>query len=717
VPAILAYGIIQGVGPVHALVESSAVAILAVAAVRLQDSRRQSTLAAVIGLLTSSAVLVHLSGGLIEMHFHYFVMVGVVTLYQDWEPFLVAIAYVVLQHGVAGAISPGSVYNHQSAIQHPWEWAAVHGVFILGMSAAGIASWRFNEILLRHADERLSLLTATLDATAEGVLVVDREGRITSANARFAELWHIPEEVMAGGDDDAVLGYVVSQLKDPEGFRAKVAELYAAPEIDSFDVIEFVDGRVFERTSKPQRVGQEIVGRVWSFRDVTERRRLEMELSHQAFHDSLTGLANQALFRDRVGHALTRANRGRRRIAVLFLDVDNFKTVNDSLGHTAGDQVLVSLAQRLLASVRLSDTAARLGGDEFAVLLEDLESEAEVLDVAARLLDSLRQPFAAADREVFVSASIGVVFDDRAADTDQLLRNADLAMYTAKRRGRGRYEVFEAAMHSAAVDRLEIEHDLRLAIEAHDLYIEYQPVVSLRTGLVTEVEALARWDHPTRGPIPPTTFIPLAEETGLIRSLGRRILLDSCTQFREWQRDNPALESVRLSVNLSTRQLHDGVVDQIVDALAASGLPAANLVLEITESAMMQDTDNMIERLHAIRSLGVQLAIDDFGTGYSSLGYLQQLPIDILKIDRAFVIGLDRPDDDGHDHSLPEAIVALAHSLGLKAVAEGVEGTEQLERLAAMGCDAAQGYHLARPLHVTDVPAALRRRWPVPAGV
>ncbi|HEY2430572.1 MAG TPA: EAL domain-containing protein, partial [Acidimicrobiales bacterium] len=746
-PGIFLFALARHQSLLASAVQAGIVVAFGVGVWHLRHHRRASTVLNSIGLLTCSALLVRLSGGSIEMHFHYFVMVGVITLYQDWWPFLVAIAYVVIQHGLASAIDPRAVYNDTSAIAHPWEWAAIHGLFILAMSAAGIASWRLNESFLAgvierqeqleeaqevarlggwerdlttgttvwsaelyrllgldpaqvapaadvlfdriHADDRaavhagleatfrhgtpyagdfrvlredgigwlhgrarattfadgrpsalagtiqditerknaeaslhqtLSLLGATLDATADGIFVVDTEGRITSFNHRFAEMWHIPEGVLDAGDDNEALSFVVGQVADPDAFLAKVQELYAQPDCESQDVIEFRDGRVFERFSTPQRVGGAIVGRVWSFRDVTERVRLERQLSHQAFHDSLTNLANQALFRDRVDHALVRAARHGSRVGVLFLDLDNFKTINDSLGHTAGDELLVAVAERLRASLRATDTAARLGGDEFAVLIEDIDHDDDVTLAADRIIQALQQPFVPGDREVFISASIGIAYGGAGSSSDQLLRNGDLAMYTAKRRGKGCFETYHADMHAVALERLEMEADLRRGLAAGQLRVEYQPIFTLPHRHIVGVEALVRWEHPEKGQLPPADFIPLAEETGLIREIGRQVLVTACTQTRQWQLELPEASELCVSVNVSAHQLHhDELIGHVRAALDASGLPPRSLVLELTETAMMRDTEGTIAKLIALKDIGVRLAIDDFGTGYSSL--------------------------------------------------------------------------------------------------
>jgi diguanylate cyclase (GGDEF)-like protein/PAS domain S-box-containing protein len=545
--------------------------------------------------------------------------------------------------------------------------------------------------------DTLSLLSATLESTADGILVVDAAGRITSHNRRFAEMWQLPEQVLTDRDDAQALSYVLDQLVRPQEFVAKVEELYAQPEASSHDTLEFLDGRVFERYSQPQLVEGEVVGRVWSFRDVTDRKRLENELSYQAFHDPLTGLANKRLFQDRLQHAVARIGRTKGNLAVLFLDLDNFKTVNDSLGHSMGDELLRKVADLLVDCLRSADTAARLGGDEFAVLVEDVNQRSDVFLLTERLLDVFRRPVTVGTKEVSATVSIGVAFNTPGMTSDQLLRNADLAMYRAKERGKNRHEQFAEEMHEAVVARLEVEADLRRAIDGDEFVVYYQPIVDLNTGEVEGFEALARWRHPLRGLLTPGAFVPLAEEIGLIERIDRCVLIEACSQLRRWQLEFPELGDLSISVNLSSRQLVDAALaDDVAVLLRRIALAPENLILEITESGMMRDTEAAVRNLRMLKALGVRIALDDFGTGYASLTYLERLPVDILKIDQSFVGALET---DGDEIGLAPAIVQLARTLGHVPIAEGVESPAQVEHLRRLGCRLAQGFHLGVPVH------------------
>jgi diguanylate cyclase (GGDEF)-like protein len=432
--------------------------------------------------------------------------------------------------------------------------------------------------------------------------------------------------------------------------------------------------------------------------------RLGHRLKHQAFHDPLTGLANRALFTDRLEHAMTRRDQDRGGLAVIFLDLDDFKMINDSLGHTAGDELLRAVADRLLTVLRPSDTAARLGGDEFAILLEGGDAPYDVIAVAERIVSVLKPHFTTHGKEVAVHASVGVATS--AAPTvaaGELLRRADVAMYRAKMRGKNSFEVFEPGMQEVVTRRLEVRTDLERALERDELVLHYQPFVDLDTRMPVGVEALVRWQHPRWGLVGPGEFISIAEETGLIRDIGLWVLETACRQCQEWQTAFPDQNGFFVSVNVSPRQLRQpDFADAVWAVLSRTGLHPSRLVLEITESFMVEDPERASDRLHSLKALGVRLSIDDFGTGYSSLATLQELPIDILKIDKAFV---DHVADDPRRAAFAQAIIRMGKTLGLALVAEGVERQEQAERLHTLGCRIAQGHHFCRPVE----PAVIER--------
>ena len=437
---------------------------------------------------------------------------------------------------------------------------------------------------------------------------------------------------------------------------------------------------------------------IFQIQDITDRKRAEEQLLHDAFHDALTGLPNRALFMDHVKMAIQRSRRsGDRLFAALFLDLDRFKIVNDSLGHMVGDQLLVGIAHRLEACLRPGDTVARLGGDEFTILLEDLAENEDAIDVARRVQEAVTQPFNIGGHEVFTTASIGIALSTAGYErAEDLLRDADTAMYRAKTQGKKRHVVFDKAMHDRAMELLQLETDLRRAISRREFFLHYQPIVCLETGKVSSYEALVRWRHPERGLVMPGEFISVAEETGLIIPLGQWVLGEACRQMREWQRLFRIDPEVTVSVNLSSRQFSQAdLIEQVSSALRETGLHASSLKLEITESMVMENIDTAIGMLTQLKNLGVGLSIDDFGTGYSSLSYLHRFPIDTLKIDRSFVTQMT---DNTENAEIVRTIVTLARSLGMNVIAEGVETRAQLTQLHDLGCDFGQGYLFSKPV-------------------
>ena len=544
---------------------------------------------------------------------------------------------------------------------------------------------------LRRSEERFrSLIQNSVDVN----MVVRADGTIASESAAA-------ERVLGLRPDERV-GQAAFQIVHPEdrdfGERL-LADVMRSPgaQMSGELRIGHADGswRSIEAVLKNLLDDPAVGGVVVNYRDVTARKGLEEELRRQAFHDSLTGLANRALFADRLEHALARTRRFGQPIAVLFIDLDDFKTVNDSLGHGEGDQLLIAVAKRLVGAVRTGDTIARMGGDEFAVLIEDPAEAGAPTAVAERLLAALEAPFEHGAKELFVHASVGVAASTSAGQTaDDLLRDADVSMYTAKSNGKNRVEVFVPSMHEAAIARLALKGDLERALERGEFAVVYQPIMNLATSRIAGVEALLRWHHPRRGVVGPTEFIPVAEETGLIVALGRWVLEEACRQARAW--DEETVSVLTMSVNVSARQIHEpGFVEEVARVLAATGLAPERLTLELTESVLMQDVEDTATTLGFLKDLGVRLAIDDFGTGYSSLSYLRRFPIDELKIDRSFVATMNAGPDQS---ALVRSILKLGETLHLETVAEGIEQADQLAELQTLGAGLGQGYYFAKPL-------------------
>src|SRR3984893_17480709 len=441
---------------------------------------------------------------------------------------------------------------------------------------------------------------------------------------------------------------------------------------------------------------------IFQMQDIGDRKQAEKKLVHDAFHDALTGLPNRMFFMDQLKQSVQRVKRQQQPpFAVLFLDVDRFKIINDSLGHMVGDQLLIAIANKLRANVRPGDTVARLGGDEFTILLDSLKSPDDAIDMARRLLSNLSEHFKLPDREVLITASIGIALSTNGYEhAEEVLRDADTAMYQAKSLGRARYEVFDQGMHAKAPDLVEIETDLWRALERDELTLDYQPIVSLRTGGVAGVEALLRWMHPSRGMVSPLEFISVAEETGLIIPIGQWVLNQACRQTREWQKRYPQKPSLQISVNLSPKQfMQRDLIDQISLALDSGGLSPGSLKVEITEGMVMQNVESTMQMLGQLQALGIAISLDDFGTGYSSLSYLHRFPISTLKIDQSFVSSMSNNQES---LEIVRTILGLARNLKMEVIAEGVETLEQAVELRAMNCDYGQGFYFSKALNANS---------------
>ena len=601
----------------------------------------------------------------------------------------------------------------------------------MAQAATSIANGDFTQTVLPRADQdklghafvRMSaslreMLTAIRSAEArfrslvqnahDAILLIDEAGSISFASPSISDLTGRTPEQLAGRR----IGVLVVH-EDESLLHGALSKCAANDEDDTKVEIRFahLDGRLRHcELVLSNRLGDPAVEAiVATCHDISERKAFEEQLTQIAFHDALTGLPNRALLHDRLENALARAQRDQHQVAAIFIDLDNFKVVNDSLGHGAGDTLLKEVAARLLTVIRISDTVARLGGDEFVVVLDPCETAEAANEVAERIIAVLKSPTNIEGHGIVTLASIGIAFNCgsgmRASD---VLRNADTAMYHAKANGKSRHVVFDQAMNDCANERLRLESDLRVAIDRGELELYYQPIVDLDSGQMHEVEALLRWHHAEYGLIGPSKFIPIAEESGLIIEIGAWVLREGCRQLSIWQRELAPGSELGLSVNLSTRQFQNpALFDDIQQALAEFQIDPHCLKLEITESMMMLDTNKAVEILHRLKRVGIKIAIDDFGTGYSSLAYLKSLPIDVLKIDRAFVTNLR---SDGPDNAIVRSIIALAKSLDLSVTAEGIETSAQELELRALDCLNGQGYLFSKPVPQSEISALLVAR-------
>jgi diguanylate cyclase (GGDEF)-like protein/PAS domain S-box-containing protein len=832
--ALFVFGLAQGYSLTSSLLDIMTIVIspALTEGLRIRNQSVRSTSAS-FALIASSAVLTSLSGGYIEAHFHFFVMLAVIALYQSWVPFLISILFVLIHHGVGGVVAPSAVFNHPDAVANPWLWAAIHAGFVAAACGVYMVAWRWNEIAQAHTEH-------ILNAAGEGIIGIDPSGNILFVNPTAERIMRQPAERLLGtsldpfvrlvsaeldlGDQDSqhqsinnapadqtmegvldigadslpvefvrtemwdrgrMSGEVVtirdiSQRKvaekalreNEQRFRSLVQNAsdmitvisldttvsYQSPSIErvlGYQVHELVGRKLvelFHREDVPrvlsflteammrpaqsavvetrvqhangswrdleiigtdQRLDPSVGGFVLNIRDVSERKALERQLRHQAFHDSLTNLANRASFFDRIEHALSRGGGNGTGIAVIFLDLDDFKSVNDSLGHDAGDQLLSEVGQRLQRCIRPADTAARLGGDEFAILLEDITDVDYARYVSNRLLDVLRLPYELSGKDITIRASIGIASSlEHDVEAGELLRNADIAMYEAKRSGGSRFSEYTSEMYAATLDRLDLLEDLQHALARDEFEVLYQPTVVLDSQRIVGFEALVRWRHPQRGLLSPADFIRLAEESGVILPLGRWVLQQACSQAVAWQRTFPNEPKLTMNVNVSVYQLHHPqFIAEVAEALRHTGLEPSTLVLEVTESAMLQNTRKMLDCLEELKQLGVRLAIDDFGTGYSSLSYLSQYPFDVLKIDKAFIDQeFSEPEVGTSRKEVARAIIDLGKTLQLKIIAEGIERADQLATLQALDCEFGQGYLFARPLSAGEIEDMLTER-------
>jgi diguanylate cyclase (GGDEF)-like protein/PAS domain S-box-containing protein len=577
-----------------------------------------------------------------------------------------------------------------------------------------VSADRFEQALrsnrLSSSEERFRSLVQN---ASDVVILVNAEGRIEYVSPAV-------RQVMGYAPDDE-LGKGVLDYVHPDHF-AEVGERFVevASEPGRSTRMELRarhhDGswRWVDATATNLLHDQAVGGLVINYRDITDRKALEEQLRHQAFHDPLTGLANRALLRDRIDHALSHRRDGTSISAVMLMDIDDFKLLNDSLGHEAGDAALAAVAGRLSEVLRPADTAARLGGDEFAIFVEDISSPDEAVRIGERVLTAVQKPLRLGNRRLLLRSSLGVALAERGKQaSDELLRNADVAMYRAKSQQRGGLALYESAMHAEVLHRLQVIEDLQVALGRGQLFLHYQPIVALARDEIVEFEALIRWNHPTRGMVSPIDFIPAAEDTGLIIEIGEWVLREACRQARAWQLIDHRT-SLGISVNLSPKQFERyDIVETVGAALRDSGLAPADLTLEITEGLLVADTDVSLSKLAALKDLGVRLSIDDFGTGYSSLSYLHRFPIDQLKIDKSFV---DNVAQFGDGSTLARAVIGLGEVLGVGTVGEGIETREQVWMLVGLGCELGQGYYFSRPVPAQEAQDLLRKKFQVAAN-
>jgi diguanylate cyclase (GGDEF)-like protein/PAS domain S-box-containing protein len=609
----------------------------------------------------------------------------------------VLLPYVVVLIALVGGVLRMAFGSHLNPAVATWSRALLALLIVGRQVIIAMDSRRLNRQLEARVAERAGELNtrqqryrALVEQSSDSLAILEADSTVRYQSESVERIFGVPASALRGHRFVERIG-----RRAGERVRAAMDEVLPTPyAVTVFEImLRHGDGqlRLAEMTITNLLDDPVVRGLVFNTRDVSEAHQLQERLRHEAYHDALTGLANRALFRERLAVAAATGEP-----AILFLDLDGFKEVNDSLGHAAGDELLVQLARRLRELVPSAYPVARLGGDEFAIIAG---TRADAEELAAAILDAFDEPFVVGGRELHAGAAIGVASAADASDTEQLQRNADLAMYRAKDAGGGVYATYDPAMHDALVRRLELAADLRLALEREELVLHYQPTVDLRTGEIVGFEALVRWQHPTMGLIPPLEFIGVAESTGLIVPLGRWVLMEACRQAVAWGRP------LKMAVNVSVRQFDSGdLAATVAEVLAVTGMRADRLCLEMTESVLLTDTDENLSRIVSLKALGIQLAMDDFGTGYSSLAYLRRFPMDVLKIDRSFV---DRLGGDDEDEALVRTIVRMGRNLGMSLVAEGIETSVQLAALREMGCDYAQGYLLSRPLPAAEAGSAL----------
>ena len=550
----------------------------------------------------------------------------------------------------------------------------------------------------------LSLTRATLESSADGILVADKTGKIIDHNQQLIELWKIPQDLIEGKDFKPIFEFMLKQLESPHEFRPKLSELFENSNQIYTATLRFKNKNIFEMYSQPQNLGGKIIGRVWSFRDATKRATLETELERQATHDHLTGLPNRILLIDRIQQAISRARRTKQPFGVLFFDLDRFKLVNDSLSHQTGDKLLQSVSKRVLSAFRAEDTIARLGGDEFIMIATNLDQNKSIVSIAEKLVWLFKEPFKLAERDIFITASIGIsMYPEDGKTINDLLSNADLAMYHAKELGANQFQFYTSGMNQLAFQRLKNENDLRRGYEMNEFFLDYQPEFDLITQKMVSVEALIRWNHPQQGILLPLDFIPLAEETGLIIPIGEWVLKTACAQNKAWQ--DSGLPPMQIAVNVANYQFKQtDFVSKVKEILHSTGLNPEYLEIEITENVLMSNPE-VLRTLKELKKIGLKITLDDFGTGNSSLSYLKKVHVDRLKIDQSFIQNINK---DRSDEVIIKAIIDMSSSLNFNVLAEGIENNKQFNFLKDMNCHVGQGFYFAKPMSAQNLETLMK---------
>ncbi|MBA3813306.1 MAG: EAL domain-containing protein [Alphaproteobacteria bacterium] len=552
----------------------------------------------------------------------------------------------------------------------------------------------------------LSLTRSTLESSTDGIIVIDNEGKIIDYNKRFVELWGVSPSMMASKKYSILIEYMLNQINNKKTYVEKLKIITKNIEETYVDIIKLKDNRVFEQYTQSQKMEEEIIGRVWSFRDITKRILLEQKLERQATYDALTGLPNRVLLYDHIQLSIAAAKRNKQMVGILFFDLDRFKLINDSLSHQVGDELLKVVAKRLKGGLREQDTVARQGGDEFVMIIQALKNPKEIIKVGEKLLSLFKKPFKISNRNIVIGASIGIAIYPRdGKTTNLLLRNADLAMYRAKNFGGNQFQFYSSALNKEAVRKMEREDDLRGALERNEFYLCYQPQFNIDNNKkLRAVEALIRWNHPKYGLLLPMDFIPIAEETGLIIPIGEWVLKEACKQNKIWQ--EKGFPPFCVGVNVASAQLKFSNFDKIVNnILNEAGLSSKYLEIEITENVIIANPE-IIYTINKISDLGVKIALDDFGTGNSTLSNLTKVHIDRLKIDRSFINNISV---DNGDEVIIKAIIDMSHSLNYEVIAEGVETQGQLDFLKKKKCELIQGFYFGMPMNSGDIENLLQR--------